>query len=375
MATKYKKVTKADGTEYFREQFTLNGNKYDVTAKTEALLEKKIDDIKYKIRSGDTINSPNITVATWAYEWLETYKKPVVVEKSYKQYKTNINKYIIPEIGNMKLVDVQQIHLQKILVSQTGKSFSHVSHIRCAITGMFSKALSNNFIKKNPAKELIMPKTTKGSHRCLTDDEINCLLKVCKTYSYGIFALIMYYCGLRLSECSALQRCDIDLKNKILHVTKAIESGNNNVKSPKTEAGVRDIPIPDEFIEYLIIILRDKNPDDYVITNSNGKICNGVYLGKRWKNIVRLMDIEMGAKVKRNKIIESKIAKDLTPFCLRHTFCTNLQRAGVPINVAKYLMGHEDLNMIAKIYAHQTEDQTENARKLMNKYIKSKNNI
>ena len=79
MAAKYKKRI-INGEEYYRKIFTINGHKYDVAAKTEALLEQKIDEIKYKIRSGDTINSPNVTVATWANEWLETYKKLSVTE-------------------------------------------------------------------------------------------------------------------------------------------------------------------------------------------------------------------------------------------------------------------------------------------------------
>ena len=61
----------------------------------------------------------------------------------------------------------------------------------------------------------------------------------------------------------------------------------------------------------------------------------------------------MGAKVYRNQIIESKLSDDLTPYCLRHTFCTDLQKAGVPINVAKELMGHSDISVNANIFTHK----------------------
>ncbi|WP_420908839.1 tyrosine-type recombinase/integrase [Flintibacter muris] len=36
-------------------------------------------------------------------------------------------------------------------------------------------------------------------------------------------------------------------------------------------------------------------------------------------------------------------------YCLRHTFCTDLQRAGVPLNVAKKLMGHSDVSVTVNI--------------------------
>ena len=49
-------------------------------------------------------------------------------------------------------------------------------------------------------------------------------------------------------------------------------------------------------------------------------------------------------------------AEGLTPYCLRHTFCTDLQRAGVPINVAKELMGHADIQTTANIYTHRDSE-------------------
>lgn len=79
-------------------------------------------------------------------------------------------------------------------------------------------------------------------------------------------------------------------------------------------------------------------------------------LHRRWKSFIRELDIHMGAKVYRNKIIKSVVAPDLTPYCLRHTFCTDLQRAGVALNVAKELMGHSDVSVTANIYTHKDND-------------------
>ena len=63
----------------------------------------------------------------------------------------------------------------------------------------------------------------------------------------------------------------------------------------------------------------------------------------------------MGAKVVDGQIVKSVLAPDLTPYCLRHTFCTDLQRAGVPINVAKELMGHANISVTANIYTHRDQ--------------------
>ena len=55
------------------------------------------------------------------------------------------------------------------------------------------------------------------------------------------------------------------------------------------------------------------------------------------------MDIEMGAEIYRNEIIKSMVPDDFFLYNLRHTFCTDLQSAGVPINVARELMGHSSI--------------------------------
>ena len=50
------------------------------------------------------------------------------------------------------------------------------------------------------------------------------------------------------------------------------------------------------------------------------------------------------------------LATDLTSYCLRHTFCTDLQKKGVDLRSAQYLMGHSDVALTANIYTHA--DQT-----------------
>ena len=46
----------------------------------------------------------------------------------------------------------------------------------------------------------------------------------------------------------------------------------------------------------------------------------------------------------------SILADDFVLYNLRHTYCTDLQKAGIPIDIAKYLMGHEDITTTSNIY-------------------------
>ena len=78
-------------------------------------------------------------------------------------------------------------------------------------------------------------------------------------------------------------------------------------------------------------------------------------LQRLWGSFAHALDLRMGAKVQDGVITKHALAPDLTPYCLRHTFCTDLQRAGVPINVAKELMGHANISVTANIYTHRDQ--------------------
>ena len=50
------------------------------------------------------------------------------------------------------------------------------------------------------------------------------------------------------------------------------------------------------------------------------------------------------------------LADDFVPYCLRHTYCTDLQKAGVDVRTAQKLMGHADISTTANIYTHQDDE-------------------
>ena len=84
------------------------------------------------------------------------------------------------------------------------------------------------------------------------------------------------------------------------------------------------------------------------------------------------MDIANGATVYRNQITKSTLAEDLEPYVLRRTFCTDCQAAGVPLNVAKELVGHSDISVTAKIYTHMVDEVFEQNRKRLAEYANQK---
>ncbi|MGN0710792.1 MAG: site-specific integrase [Anaerovoracaceae bacterium] len=164
-----------------------------------------------------------------------------------------------------------------------------------------------------------------------------CVLKVAEYHRAGTWIYLMLYAGLRPGEAAALTWNNVDLKNRILNVEQNVKR-DRTVGSPKTKNGYRKIPISENLYNHLVKIKH--GPFDYVCTNTKGGRLNSTSMQRMWDYFKNEMNIAMGCKTRKGRALPPYwVADDLVPYCFRHTFCTDLQDAGVPINVAKDLMG------------------------------------
>lgn len=339
---------------YIRKTITWEGRRYEVRGKTEQEACEKLAELITALKQGELAISGDTTVDQWYLQWKATYKEPAgLTKKSLGLYDEKYNGYISPAVGAMKIKDVRDLHLQTILNTQAGKSYSHVSKLRMVMQELFRQARRSRFIIYDPAEGLLLPDSVKRSHRTITEEERKHILAVAKEHPAGLWVLTILYTGLRPGEAAALLWKDIDFDRNEIHVYKAVESGSRDIKSPKTEAGFRDIPMRKELRERMWEVQGE--PDLPVFPNANGRFPSANSLRRMWTTFAEALDIHMGAKVVDGTIVKHALADDLTPYCLRHTFCTDLQRAGVPINVAKELMGHANISVTANIYTHRDQ--------------------
>lgn len=314
-----------------RKSFTFNGKRYEVYGSSQ----KELDD-KYfykRLELENEVNNSVYTVSEWGEIWLEKYKKPSVNKKNYSLYSGRLHKYIYPQIGNKRLNAVSQSDCQIILNNCIGMSGTYILKIYNTLNSMFVSAENEGLISKNPASNLIIPKGDNKSRRSLTSEEKKLFLDTAEKSSHGLYFKLMYYCGLRPHECSLIQGKDV-VGNR-LHI-RGIKNANSD----------RWVVIPD------VLVLPDLKREDYLFPNLTES------KRKRWWNVFkREMNIAGGCKVYRNKVQPPYIvSEDLTPYCLRHTFCTNLEEAGVPINIARQLMGHSNIELTSKIYTHTSDE-------------------
>ena len=377
--------------EYKRATITYDGKRYTARGKTQREADRRLREKISALQRMDGGITSSITVREWSDIWLETYIRPKVrepgkkkmtgtmQESSFQSKKQMVEQYILPAVGNVKLHNVTPAMLQKIINEDPFKSYSHVQKLRIATKQMFKQAWMERRIIFDPAANLEMPATEKNGHRILTENERTTFYQAAQKNRHGLLFRFLLATGIRPNELAALQVGDINLAEKTVHITTALEAGSNVIAPPKTEAGIRYTIINDtndpQIAEDIRRHIEGKTDSDFVFTKKDGGMMTRMAVSSYWRSFTRDWDLLLGAEhtpsghiydpadlayngtplypdpknpaVPRNG---HKLADDLVPYCLRHTFGTDLVRSGIPLTTIQYVMGHSDIAVTANVY-------------------------
>lgn len=360
---------------YFRSTFVI-GKKPDgkperitIRAKTKKEHDEKLAEAKRLHSKGISQNS--LTVGEWADRWLRVYKANAS-RGQQAMYAAKLKNNIVPVIGNFEIKNIRASHLQDLLNSHTDGKYSTVQKIRLTIQQMFADAEMEGVIERNPASRLELPNLTETERRPLTDIERATVYNVAQTHKCGAYVLVMLFCGLRRGECIALRTRDVDLEKKKIIVTKAVSLWEKNIgyeKGPKSEAGIRMIPIPEILMPCLIAHCSGRKPDDIIFSKTDGNFATKTTVRWWWQSFVRECHIVAGAKLYRNAIQyeTSPFGKEVTPHFLRHTYATDLYAAGVDENAQRTFLGHTSTD-VTDVYRKMSDVAFERARKCINEF-------
>lgn len=337
----------------FVKSFTFDGKRYYIRGDTEREVLEKMALKKRALEEGKVIISSNMTVEDWAYRAVEIYKTRQK-EVTKKKYISKMKHCVLEQIGYMPLKSVKPVHCQEVLNLLSGKSAAYIDDIYQIIQFIFKKAEQNKLISSNPSEYLTKPLGTKTKRRSITDFERYHFLKVTATEPRFKLFLLMYYCGCRPSEAIEAQGRDITTLD-----------GHNvlYIRGTKSNTAERLVPIPDALYD----IIKTTPKMDYISPNMANHKHNEKSYQRVGDYLKRQINISMGCRIYRNQLIPPyPLADDFVPYNLRHTFCADLQKKGVDIRTAQYLMGHSDISLTANIYTHADQSTIVDAAKTIN---------
>ncbi len=277
-------------------------------------------------------------------------------------YRTTINLLKKEKFGRERIdrVKISDAKLWLIQLQKNGKGFSTIRTIRGILRPAFQMAVDDDYIRKNPfAFELAtVIYNDSVTREALTREQERKFLKFVKEdahfskYYEGIY--ILFHTGLRISEFAGLTRADLDFENgKIIvdHQLQRNPKKGYQIVEPKTESGVRQVPMTQEVADCFRTILKSrKKPraepmiDGYtgfLFLDKNEMPMVAMHWEKYFQHICK----------KYNSIYKVQMPK-VTPHVCRHTFCSRMAAARMNPKTLQYIMGHSDISVTLNTYTH-----------------------
>lgn len=283
--------------------------------------------------------------------------------ETFRKHDVQYNAYIKPMYGNKPIIDIKasdiMFCLNALIEDKTDDTIKRVFGIWKRI---ISAALIEDILFKDPTIKVKIPRSEVPSFHRNVDTTIETIQKVqnaimkyarksvryqfnAKRLCYAI--QLMYYTGMRPSECFALTRSDLNFESLTISVNKAVGSTKSKrltVKRTKTESSIRELPITTE-IESLLDEILNFQENEYLFADYDGKLPDMRIIGKTINHVCRKEGI------------------DFTLYRLRHKFSTDMITSKeVDIRTAMELMGHAAKSMTLD-YARSNEELKREALK------------
>lgn len=330
-------------------------------------------DLAVAERTGEAFITKNQSFAAWAEHWLSSYKLGKVKGNTFLgTYQNPIEKHLIPYFGATALSDIHPADIQDFF-NEKGRTYSleTLKKFRMCLHKIFETAVENELCRKNPVTKSITLVSQKQSavKKVFTLEQYQKIDRFA-VEQHAIDILVLLRTGISRSELLGLRWEDFDEKESVLYIRHGLvqykdpmtEQWTLDAKGLKNEYRSRPIPIDAELSELLRLkphfvglgragtSFYREVPTDFIFPSaSGGPISPTNWSKRRYAPFMNLF------------LSENPDIPFLTPHELRHTRATLWKDAGIDLFSIAKLMGHADLNMLSKRYAHNTIDSLKRA--------------
>ena len=324
----------------------IDGKRVAFRAQKEADVYKKISEYEAKKEAGPLF----IDVAEeWHTEHWESLSP--TTQQGYQFPFDEIKDYFKDEyIKDITHKDINR-YIKQLPATYARKTCSNRLNI---LNMIFKYAVIEEYVDDNPCTYISIPKTHGSKkRRAPTSDEMKIINKSIgvefKSFPVGFLAVFLLYTGCRKGEALALQFKDIDLNSKRIYITKSVYYVNNEgkLKPPKTEAGNREIIIPDILVE----LLPKGKKNDFLFCIKPGTVLKKDFFDKAWD------------------FWRKKTGLSLTAHQLRHGYATLLHEANVDVKDAQDQLGHADASTTQNTYTEVSSNRRAVVAEKINSYL------
>lgn len=313
--------------------------------------------------------------------------KPELKQSTRANYLYMYKKYVRNDIGKRKISSIKFSDVKAYynkLIRELGFKPNSMEIIHTLIHPVFTLAVRDGYIRINPAAGAMAEikksnNWAKPKRHALTKEEQAAFIdyiKNSKIYNHWLPLFTMLLgTGCRIGELIGLRWEDCDFDDEIISINHNMvyrkyegeKKARFHIETPKTDAGIRIIPMLTEVKEALqeewkkqeIIGFNESVVDGYtgfIFQNRYGDPLSP-------HNVNRAIDRICAAYIEDETIKadmegrEPTLIRHFSAHNLRHTFCTRFCENERNIKVIQEIMGHADIEITMNIYAEATKEK------------------
>jgi len=277
----------------------------------------------------------HVTFRTLVSEW-EASVLPMYKHSTQTHRRFMLKKHLVPRFGDLPICDITRQEIQAYVAHLTRLEYAprSIDHIHDVLSAVLRTAVKWGHIQDNPARGVELPKLRNVRPKwALTTSQAAALLEALSLLPKTMVGLAIVS-GLRRGELFALRWRDIDQQARLLTVREAVYDGV--FSTPKTEAGMRQIPLSPTAVQLLEGWRRGKTPDAKALVFST-----------------RSGDVLSPNNVLRRSILPACKRLGLpraTWLTFRRTYSSWSHDKGIPGKVVAQLMGHANVDTTLNVY-------------------------
>jgi integrase len=320
-------------------------------------------DAAAEVEAGTIVETSSVTVREAAAELIEGAKSGAIRSGSRSTYKPStirgyrqvLDRYILPDLGDMKLQEIRVRHVQALIDDLLGQGLSG-STIRNALDPLrviYRRAIVRELVTSSPmTNALEIPQSDGKRERVADVVEAEALIAAVPAEDRGLWATAMY-AGLRRGELRALRVQDIDMVALEIHVERSWDSVEGPI-DPKSKAGRRTVSIYDLLRGHLAdhMLLVKRQPQGLVFGRTESKSFSPSAVSSRAKKAWK--------------------AAGLNPITLhecRHSAATLMIHAGANPKTIQNEMGHASIQITFDRYGHLFRGSRAELKDTVNRYL------
>lgn len=363
-----------DGRYMYRYTNKKTGKRQSVYAKDLAELREKEKTISMDVFEGILTDSSikKLTLNAMFERYMATRQ---ISETTKISYMSAWNNQVRNSIGACKVVSLVNSDIRSFYSQMATSGYSHgmIQLVHNLLNPTFEMAVNDGIIRRNPVKGALSNYgRAKEESIALTVLQQKQLMEFAKNSNYyNVYVpmlTIMLGTGMRCGELVGLTWDDVDMEKKEININHQLVYKNYgdgckfHIHSPKTDSGIRIIPMSQKVYE---AFMEQKRLNILLGKNENVKVENYtgfVFVTRNDRPFIptsvnKVLYKIVNAHNRMEHIQEEEKLPSISAHTMRHTFCTRMSENGMDIKVLQYLMGHSNINITMQIYNHVTDIQ------------------